>query len=61
MKKSGTDKIYNCENLIGTQFSDYIVGNNSNNWIQTGNGSDYVIPWYGVKVINGGTGVIMGL
>ena len=40
--QGGVDTIQNLEHIIGTQYSDTLIGNSSTNWFTPGSGNDYV-------------------
>ena len=52
----GTDSIYNIENVIGTDFSDEIRGDSSNNILDAGRGNDTLEGREGNDTLIGGSG-----
>lgn len=53
---SGSDKISNLENLLGSNYADYLTGNTGANRIDAGLGNDTLSGGLGDDTMNGGTG-----
>ena len=54
--QGGVDKIYDIENVVGTEFGDYVYGNVEDNLILGNGGDDELYGSYGYDVIFGGDG-----
>ena len=52
----GTDTISGIENVVAGRFNDYIVGDDTDNVIDTGQGNDTILPGAGSDEIDGGAG-----
>ncbi len=56
MNLTKLDEIYDFENIIGTNFDDFLTGNSQNNILFGLNGSDIIMGNDGDDIINGGYG-----
>lgn len=52
----GGDYLFNIENLTGSRFDDFLIGNNQNNVIRGGMGDDVIIGGAGDDMLLGGDG-----
>ena len=52
----GTDTLVSIENLSGSGFRDFLVGNAGDNVVRAGDGDDTIIAWQGNDTLEGGGG-----
>ena len=50
------DKYTSIENILATEYDDFLVGNDEDNFLIAYGGSDYIVPGGGRDVMQGGTG-----
>ncbi|NJN72003.1 MAG: hypothetical protein HC799_03895, partial [Limnothrix sp. RL_2_0] len=53
----GTDTLFNLEDIVGTNYDDVLIGNDSDNHIQALDGNDLVIGNAGDDTLDGGAGI----